>query len=324
MIVRIFKTSQPSAMLAIPLIGLILRLGVFFKSDLTGIITQEFMPHFHWIYDFNLSYPVTSGLLSWFIVSLQALYFNFIIEEQSILPRKNYLLGFLYITLFSYFPEYHYLSAATVSGCLILPAFHKILLLSKQNSSINHAFDSALLAGCSALIYLPTIIFYVIIFIALIYFKSIKLRLWILSFIGLILPFIFLTTYLYWHGEFEIFWNNALSQNLLSNPKSGIGQLKFVIPLIPILLISIPKYFNGSRGTTVRVKHIYALSIWLITLSIFIPVLFAFNSFAFIFIALLGCSLFIAYYFYYEKRNWLTDVNYLFLFISVIYINYLL
>lgn len=323
MIVRIFKSSQPVAMLSIPLVGLILRLGIFFNGSTDIENVNNFMPFFQWLMPFNTDFPIISGLISWAIVSIQALYFNYIIEDQIILPRKNYLFGFIYITLACYLPQFHYLNPAILSGCLLLPALHKILLLSKQNSSYNHAFDSAILTGCAALIYLPSLVFYIVIFIGLIYFKPIKVRIWILSLVGLLLPFVFLSTYLYWHESTETFWNLVDRLNFGSNQSSSYNDLKLLIPLIPILILSIPKYFNDTRGNTVRVKNIYLLFIWLIIIAILIPFIFLFNGLNFIFLLLLGSVLFIANYFYFENRNWLVDVNYLFLFVSVVYINYL-
>lgn len=324
MIVRIFKTSQPIAMLSIPLIGLILRLGVFFGAYDPQLLPNNYMPFFDGIYTFHLGYPILSGLLSWILVSVQALYFNFIIEEQSILPRKNYLFGFLYITVMSYFPEFHYLSPAVVSTLLLLPAFHKVLILSRQNTSLSHAFDSALLTSIASLVYFPSVLFFPIVLLALIYFKPIKVRYWLLCFVGLCLPYLFLFTYLYWQEGTEGFWIRLIQVNFGEGHTNGWSQLKLLIPLIPIIGIAIPKYFNGSRGNTVRVKHIYYLSIWLIVLSILNFIVFSSNDFGYVVPAMLGSCLFIAHYFYFENRNWLSDVTYLFLFISVIYINYLL
>lgn len=324
MIVRIFKTSQPTALLSIPLLGLLLRFGIFFRNNLESVKDYRYIDFFSWITEFNTNFGILSGLISWLIVSFQAVYFNYTLDDQNILSRKNYLFGLLYITLFSYLPQFHYLSPAVLASCFLLPAFHKLLILSRQNSPYHHAFDSALLAGIASLIYFPSIVFFLLILISLIYFKPINVRVWLVCFIGLIIPYIFLSVYNLWFDYNESFWSAIQIINFethLSNPEK---QLKLFLPLLPILFIAIPKYINSRRANKVRVKNIYSLGFWIVAIGIVIPIVFAFSNPDFFLFFVLGGAIIIANYLYVETRSWLAEVNYIFLFITILYINYLL
>ena len=158
MFVRFFKSSQPAALFALPLLSA-LFVALVFLSNKNSIITDES----HGIlYSLFLSLPsITtkwiSGLLVFILISFQAIYFNRIISKFEVLYKPSNLPALIYIVLACLLPPFIGLHPFILINTLLLWILQKIFRLYKNDNTLGLCFDIGFLISILSMFYYPCI-----------------------------------------------------------------------------------------------------------------------------------------------------------------------
>jgi len=178
MITSIFSKSKPINFLVV----LALVLITFCVAHL------KFSPE---SLDFTL---ILKKLAAFAICYVSLLLLNFIVGKNSLTKKNNYEI--LFFSLFLLMIPQSVLSwKIIVSNFFILLALRRIISLRTQKSIKKKLFDAAFWIAVASLFYFWAILFFVVIFAALIFYTDSDLKNWIIPVIGAISVYILATTY---------------------------------------------------------------------------------------------------------------------------------
>jgi len=185
------------------------------------------------------NFKVLSLLLSFaFNIIIASLILNLSIEFL-IIPNKNYMLVVFYYIITGVVQFYHYFHPIHISLILLILILKSLFSSSRINKFSTIFFDTGLLAGISFIIYYPSWIFLVIIFIGLIFFRNFDWREWFTAIFGFITPLILVLTYIYVFDKdlsiIDLFKSIVKDKILLSPIKIGFLIYSFFISFICML-----------------------------------------------------------------------------------------
>jgi len=169
MITSIFSKSKPINFLIVFSISLLAFLISVFK--------------FNWLKITGDSYVFLGFVFICCFISILLL--DFIVSKNSLSQKSNYE-----ILLFSLFllaiPQVVYSHRIILSNFLLLLALRRIVSLRTQKETVKKLFDAGFLIGLAAIFHFWTILFFPLIFIALLFYAETEIKLWIVPFLGLL------------------------------------------------------------------------------------------------------------------------------------------
>ena len=209
--IRFFKSPQPASLIIIPVIVLILWGQAFLDCMPHTISTDQPI----WKLIHSLTFVLPSGL-NWIImvalVSFSAIYLNQISNRHEVLYKSSYLPAFVFALYISSVPEFLTVHPIHFVNLIALRVFDKAFSLIKNDKAIPSIFDSCFLSGVAALIYFPSIILIPVMIIALSLLRPFNIREWITMFIGFLLPYFFVSVWMYWNHDLMYFWKSYIER----------------------------------------------------------------------------------------------------------------
>src|SRR6185369_2231315 len=119
MILRFFKTNQPAAAFALPLIVLVLWLPGFSRPAISDV--QDGMPVYQWLFSWVNQMPAFAiKLLCITIVSFQAIFIHRIVVKHEVLFKDSYLPSLMFAVIASCLPQFQQFSPVLVVNLLML------------------------------------------------------------------------------------------------------------------------------------------------------------------------------------------------------------
>ena len=127
---------------------------------------------------------------------------NFVVSKNSLTKKNNYeiLLFSLFILLI---PQTLLNWKIIISNFFILLALRRLISIRSQKNIMKKLFDAALWVAIASLFYFWSILFFVIIISALIFYSENNIKYWLIPYAGILTVFLIVTTY-------SILWNNNL------------------------------------------------------------------------------------------------------------------
>lgn len=263
MIVRLLKSNNASALVALPLVALALWSFAFFVPDTASI--KHTMP----LYELLVRPMQNIGWLSKIIAVLliigEGFLLNYIVNENDVLTKKTNLPALFYIVFISNNSSMLELHPIIFSNLFLLFALSKILSSYRKDIAFSQFFDTGLLISLATLFYFPCIVFLPIIGIALIIFRPFLWREWLISFIGVVVPYIFVLTYYFWNGTTDYLLYDKMFYPVISKvpPEELSGSFYFLMSVgWLIVLLSLGGLFKGLEGGSQKTKKALILMIW--------------------------------------------------------------
>jgi Family of unknown function (DUF6427) len=202
-------------------------------------------------------------------------------------------------------------------------SLNKILTSFRKNNAFSNAFDAGLLLSIASLFYFPSILLFPLIGIGLIIFRTFNWREWIISAIGICVPYVFILSYYFWNNQLSVFWNSCSSYFVLHDKPSFDYTFSFYFMAITgliVALFSLSKILNNIRSGSQKTKKNLIFINWLFLFSI-ISFCIAPSLISPYFAALaIPLSIYTANYFLSMKKEWLGELLFL-LFLITILIN---
>lgn len=169
MITRIFNKSKP--------INFVIVIIITFLAFLFVNITET---------KDNISIIYFLERAALFLVTIFSIFLlNFIVVKNKLLNQSSY-----HILLFSLFlallPISLISSKILISNVFILIALRRLISLRTQKNTKKKLFDASLWIGVASIFYFLAILFFVLIFIALLLYSDNKIKDWIISFTGIL------------------------------------------------------------------------------------------------------------------------------------------
>jgi hypothetical protein len=319
MLIRFFKNNNPASFILLPLFALGLWMASFFSQQ--DRVIKYSMP----LYDM-VAKPLNSAhfiatLIAFILIVSEAFLLNYIVNENEILTKPSFLPALFYIVFMSNDRTMLMLYPLLFANFFILLAIHKLVSSYRKDSAFSNAFDAGILFSLATLFYFPGIVFIPLLGIAFVLFRPFNWREWIISFLGVMLPYLFVFTYYFWNGMLVHSQVDKMVYPHLSNQaKLDFSQHFYFILGVGWLLVlfSLGKLFTGSPETSQKNKKSIRLLLWFSAFAL-ISVLIAKEISIQSFSALaIPSSVFCANYFLKIKKAWWGELLFLLLLVSVV------
>ncbi|TAH40129.1 MAG: hypothetical protein EYC69_12030 [Bacteroidetes bacterium] len=238
--IRFFKSPQPAALFAIPLIVILLWAERFF--DFPPAPETYEMPL--WTL-FALLFTSLPSWINFFIfvslISFQAIYLNLLANKHEVLYRNSYLPALFYVLLVSAIPSFLLIHPIHFVSLILLRIFDKVFSFHKHGRMILSIFDCGFLAATAALLYFPAIPILLLLMFSLSIMRPFNIREWLVLIIGYLVPFMFLSVLKFWNYELEEFWTQFFAKIMepagkMHMPSSLELQVLIVVVLFMLLL----------------------------------------------------------------------------------------
>jgi hypothetical protein len=240
----------------------------------------------------------------------------FFINERTFLPAS------LYILLSGYIYSNQVLNPVLPASLLLLISIDRLIVSYRKPGIAYNLFDASLIIGITTLIYTNIIWFYLLILIGIIKFRSFNFREILISFIGLITPFIILYAFYYFTGRDIIWLNYFFLNSIITNVPEYYWSNEFIIISsinLVIFLVSLLHLWSIFNTKKIRSRKIFSLFTWMLILTLGIYFLVPSASVGLMYICLIPFVYFLTHYLVMMKNKKIANYLFAIIFLSVLF-----
>ena len=318
MFIRFFKSNNASALLFLPLIAIVIWVFGFIHP--ISLPIKHSMPLYELMAGIFVNIPWLSTLIGLILVIGEAFLLNFIVNENEVLEKQNYLPALFYIVFMSNNDAMLTLHPLLFGNLFILFALHKLLSSYRKDNAFSNAFDAGFLISIATLFYFPFVVFLPLLGVGLIIMRPFNWREWIISFFGAAIPYLFVITFYFWNERLDylfydkMFYQFIREKPVLDFPKTfyfmlGIGWM--------VILFSIFKIIVGVGIGSQRTKKSIILLVWFLFFSALSILLAPEISTKYFSAMAIPSAVFCANYFTFIKKEWWAEFLFLLLLASL-------
>lgn len=254
--IKQFRSINPVNLIFLAAITLLLRTGIFIH--LPDQISVDFIEPFARLLvpiPENTFPTLTNIYLAAFLLLIQSLIFNTIINSYNVLGKSTYLPALLYISAGSLFTPFLILSPALFCNFLILWMMERFLSMYKRDEVRSVMFDLGMMVAIGTLIYFPFIAMLPVLWISLIIFRPFNWREWLAVVTGFFTIFFFLGVFYYWNDSLDQFYRIwlPLASKFPTNLRINFYDTLVLIPVVCILILG---FFQLQKNFFRSVVHL--------------------------------------------------------------------
>lgn len=243
-------------------------------------------------------------LIAYGLLYSQAVSLNRIINNQRMMPRTNYLPGMSYLLITSLFVEWNVLSAPLIINSILIFTLSKIMSLHNDASPKASLFNIGMLIGIATFLYFPVIAFAFIVMVALIFLRPFKLPEWIMTLLGILMPFYLLFAWSYLSGASSFYKFPFLKFRLSHFTLNYIKSAAIVLTLFSFIYGATLLRLNMMKQI-VQVRKNWSLLLFYLPIAFVIPFINSNSNFGYWIMTALPLAAFTACAFFYTTKKWI-------------------
>ncbi|MFI5163811.1 MAG: DUF6427 family protein [Bacteroidia bacterium] len=321
MLIAFIKHNRAVSIVLLPVAMISLWVYGFFHPVVP--LTEHAAPLYKLLIAGIAHYPFLLTLISFILIFCEAMLINYIVEKNEIINTKSYLPALVYIVLMSLQPEMFSLHPIVIANLFMLFALHKLMQTYRKETAYSEAFDTGLFISLAALFYIPSVVFILLLWIGLIIIRPFIWREWVISFIGLILPWLYLVFYYFWNNKLDALEYDALYYTLIV-PRKSFNALTFsyseyfqIAILFVAAFFSTGRFFQDLGKSTVQSRNNLLLIIYFFILAGVSIIIAPEYSIPYLSFLSIPFSVLFSSYLLFAKKEWLAEILFLLLIISV-------
>ncbi len=204
----IFKANNPSGNAILFLYAIVLKLPMFLHvrspqlQPLDGILYKSLLQFLNPIAN---SFHATYGILTFFLLFIQAIGFNKVVNDQRLHKQNNHLTGMSYLLITSLFSDWFTFSAPLIVNTFMIWIWSRLCALYNNQHAKATIFNIGLVTGISAFVYFPSITFLVLIMAGIAIARPFRLQEWLTGLAGIITPIYLFGAYLFLTNNFKTY-----------------------------------------------------------------------------------------------------------------------
>lgn len=317
MIVKIFKTNQIIANIFIVLLSVLLWIPAYYID-----VELNFENHslFNLFGKWFVEYRWLNVLFTSLLIGFQAVFLNFIINQEKLIKGNTHLIGLFYVVLNGAFALLFTINPVIITNTFLITMLFLMFKQYSRSDVKSPLFNVSFLLSLATLFYTPIFCLFPLIWIVLSYVRTPSFRDYFISLIGFLLPFVYLISYLYITDELYqsniidwIYYPAIFSQNVLNQP-----FLYYVLVLFGFVVLSGASLILQLSRDVVKDRKLFVVLI-LLTIFIVVTVLFNTNDYISLYILLtIPISVVLANYFNKLKKEWLAEVFFIVLVLGIL------
>lgn len=306
----LFKQKAPANVVVLFLFGLLIKLPLFLYPRVIVLPATDGRLYTAFIETINGtgSGAVIASLLALFLLYVQALMVNFMINEYRLTMRPTFLPAMAYMLITSLLPEWTYMSAVLLSNTLVILMF--IILFGLYNVGVGNGkiYNIGLLAGLASYIFFPSVFFSLSIIMGLMILRPFRMNEVFLLLMGALTPYYFYAVYLFLNDRFTVqTFIQALYVQLPGMPRS-------LWVVASTVLLCIPFFLGGYyvqlqlRKMLIQARKNWSILLVYLLLAFLIPFINSSLSFHTWLLAAAPFACFHACAYLYTPRKWLPSL----------------
>ncbi|MDI9870144.1 hypothetical protein [Flectobacillus roseus] len=149
--------------------------------------------------------------LAFFVAAFQVIYFNVVINNRDIFPKRTYLPGLMYVIFLNISIDCTTLSPVLMGTSFLLLAFGTIVKQVNRLEATDEVFEIGFLIGVATLFYPPACVFILWAIASLLFFSGATLRQHSLAMFGFLFPLFLTGLFFYLDGTYDDFFQIFIS-----------------------------------------------------------------------------------------------------------------
>ena len=261
------------------------------------------------------------AVLAFLLLYIQALLLNEIVNKNKLYPKPNHLTAMCYLLLTSLFSQWYVLSPLMMVATFFILIISRLCKLQHIQEANKTFYNIGLMLGLSMLIYFPSIVFLLLIFIGLSITRAFRLPEWIIVILGVVTPI-----YLFWSAIFLLRYNTKLLNPFLgvSLPKIQFNMYDWLALVIILITVFIGFVFiqNNMRKLLVQSRKSWTIFFLFLFFALILPFLNPHSGMSFYMLTLIPLSVIAASSFHFPGRRWFPIFSHWSLFILATIMGY--
>lgn len=308
--IAVFKEKAPANIVLLALFGLLLKLPLFLYPRVIRVPQTDGKIYTAFVDAIGISGngALLLSVLALFLLYVQALMVNYIINEYRLTIRQTFLPAMAYMLITSLLPEWSHMSAVLLSNTAIIPMFIALFGLYNMSAGNGRIYNIGLLAGLASYIFFPSLFFSISAIMGLIILRPFRLNEILLLLLGLLTPYYFHAAYL--------FLNDALNvQDFMYRIYFHLPPLQHSLWVVGgVVLLCVPFIIGGYyiqtqlRKMLIQARKNWSILLVYLLLAFVIPFINSSPSFYTWLLAAAPFACFHACAYLYTPRKWLPSV----------------
>jgi hypothetical protein len=210
------------------------------------------------------------------LLMAQGYFINVISIDNRLSNEINLLPGLFYVWFCCAIPDFLYLSPVLLGNTFFLIALNEIFQTYKNPACADKIFNAGLWLGVASLFYFPFVFFLIVIVAGLSILRAFNLQEFLMSVVGMLLPYFFAGLYFFWINRFDLFYEEQINRNfdfLNFNqiPFNWDTWVKLAIFAVALLFVVINNGFYFAKKNIQVQKKINILYWVLVSAAISMP-----------------------------------------------------
>lgn len=313
MFIKLFKSGY-SLQLIILLLALIILWVESFIAPMSGTHEYTPAPFYNYLYFLLRNLTLLQVILAFLLIIVQAYLLNNILIENGFIRKNSLLPAFVYILIISQSKDLQTIYPALLANLFLIIAFHYLLKVYYEIEAYTKILNAAFLVGLASLFYLPSIFFITLFWITFITYSIFKWREWIISIIGVLIPFIFLFTFYFWVDRFNEMISKYLAyfgNLILVKPHLSIPGIVIISMIGLFILLAVNRIIISLNTKTISIRKKSIILIWFFVISLTSILYGSRSRIDDLAITFIPASGLISYYFSDIKKRWIIEILFL-------------
>ncbi len=270
----IFKQKNPAIFFLLLLLGILLKLPLFFEPVAVMPDGQEgilFIMLTDQLASCADTIPLIFPILSFTILFVQAVLLSHFINSRRMMGQANFFPGMAFLMITSLYPGWSQLSGAMIAGMFLLIILIQVFSVYNKPKAASRIFNMGLWLGVASFFYPSVLLFFTWLLLALAIMRPFSLREWLLCIAGLLTPFYFYAVYL-------IFTDRLSVQHFLPFHSAGFPSISHTIWLAgSAFLLLVPLLTGGYhvqdnlRKMLIQVRKGWSILLLFLLLALLVP-----------------------------------------------------
>jgi hypothetical protein len=313
MLLKKFRESGPDVLILIIIILLLVWMGAFLHphppSDLGYNIKP--MPFFGVLLSvagFNPLFSVVFVFMLVLLVSFLMVNFNtsiFFISERTFLP------ALIYILLTGLFPDQLVLNPVVPAAAFLILGVRRIIDSYQIQGTAYSFFDAGLLISIGSLFYANMIWFGVLIIVGIVILRTLVIREFIISILGMATPLFIVYGFLYISGKDMNSMLSVVNYNLFTK-EVNYNMPRFILAVSILagimILLSMVHLLSVINTKKIKSRKTFTLLFWTLFTAAALFFIFTSVSIEILWLAAIPVSYFLSHYFVFARKKVIPEI----------------
>ncbi len=305
----------------LPLVLMVMWVFILPKPEI--INTENAFPLFLYAFQIVRKSRLALIVISLLFVVLQAFFLTNVINKQGVLRDSSHLPALLYVVLMSCFPEQLSFNPLLFANFFIIVFLNSIFNFYRSDTAVFEVFNAGVFIGLASLFYWPCLFLFPLTIASLFVLRPFNMREWAVSFLGVLLPFVFFGVVLFWLDMLSVNSIKSILEPLYRVQFSTAYNGTYIILTAILAIIIIASLWRFSRDlnnfSKLRARKFLAIIVWFFLFAALSYLVASKNSMIGLSFLAIPLSVIISNYFLSLKNQLLAELVFLLLLAAVIY-----